>query len=201
LNRNQISFSRNKARNDKIFFENHLLAHTNDYDFGFTDIMKVKSFIVNANYNSECQGNSSNYIFNLPVLKEFTDYQLFLCNSELQQLVYKPFNCTPFYSSFNKKHRNECPIKVTILIFITMEKLRNELLNCEYSFAKQPIELLNIRHSDPFRSGFNFFGVDFNEVKLFERKLNKNQQYTFELIVNIGNILGLCVGFSVFKNL
>ncbi len=85
------------------------------------------------------------------------------------------------------------------MIFITIEKFRNELLNCDYSFAKQPIELLNIRHSDPFRSGFNFSGVDFNEVKLFERKLNKNQQYTFELIVNIGNILGLCVGFSVLK--
>ena len=81
-----------------------------------------------------------------------------------------------------------------------MEKFRKELLllNGEYRFAKQPIELLNIRHSDPFRSGFHFSGVDFYEVKLFEHKLNKNQQYSLELIVIIGNILSLCVVLSVY---
>jgi hypothetical protein len=95
---------------------------------------------------------------------------------------------------------NECPVKITLLIYETLIKFEKDLFNCEFSIGKSPIELLQTHHSKPYFNHVNdyFTGIDFRDVKLFEEKIKKNGPNSFELVVNIANIFGLCAGLSIF---
>jgi hypothetical protein len=193
LPKNQISFTRKNIEYYRIFFENNLLMHSESS----STTVKVNSFIINRNSKHRCTGDISNCISSVPVLEELTDYQLFLCNYEFQQLIYKTFNCTPFFSSFNNKHMNECPVKISLLIYETMSIYKEELMNCEFVAAKQSIESQEIFYFD-YNSREDYTRVDFSDMKLYEEKLKKNGQIFIELIVNIANYLSLCIGFSIF---
>jgi hypothetical protein len=96
---------------------------------------------------------------------------------------------------------NECPVKITLLVYETMKKFKKDLLNCEFVAAKQPINFQEIlyfyyQNDRSMIRGYHFTRVDFRDMKLFEEKLEKNGQ--IELIVNIANYLSLCIGFSIF---
>jgi hypothetical protein len=92
---------------------------------------------------------------------------------------------------------DECPVKITLLIYETMSKFKKELLNCEFIAAKQSIESDEIFYFD-YNSRVYYTRVDFSDMKLFDEKLKKNGQIFIELIVNIANYLSLCIGFSIF---
>jgi hypothetical protein len=168
--KNQISFLwKRLVGGSNIYYENNILVQSEYSNI----ILKIKSFTFNKNYKRECKEHSSKCVSNFPVLEELTDYQLFLCNSEFQELIYKTFNCTPFYSSLKNKHMNECPVKITLLIYETLIKFEKDLFNCEFSIGKSPIELLQTHHSKPYFNHVNdyFTGIDFRDVKLFEEKI------------------------------
>jgi hypothetical protein len=195
--KNQISFLwKRLVGGSNIYYENSILVQSEYSNI----ILKIKSFTFNKNYKRECKEHSSKCVSNFPVLEELTDYQLFLCNSQFQELIYKIFNCTPFYSSLKNKHMNECPVKITLLIYETLIKFEKDLFNCEFSIGKSPIEFLQTHHSKPYFNHVNdyFTGIDFRDVKLFEEKIKKNGPNSFELVVNIANIFGLCAGLSIF---
>ena len=62
--------------------------------------------------------------------------------------------------------------------------------------ARLPIEFETIIHSSPYGG---LTGLDFNGIKLFEEKDATNEpDYFIQLIVDIVNLLCLCVGFSIF---
>ena len=62
--------------------------------------------------------------------------------------------------------------------------------------VRLPIEFETIIHSSPYGG---LTGLDFNGIKLFEEKDATNEpDYFIQLIVDIVNLLCLCVGFSIF---
>ena len=198
LSRNQVSFSKNEfALDELIYFEKYRLLRSD------SNIANIKSIIVNNDHKRECKGDKAQCVNKFPSIEELTEYQLFLCNSNFQRLTYETFNCTPFYSSINNNHLNECPFSITLLIYEVMVEFKKDLFNCEYSKIKFPIRFnieSHFSNDASSHSGFKdqFTGVDFNGMKVYEKSLKSNGPSSFELIVNIANILGLCFGFSVF---
>lgn len=197
LRKNQIAFEFKKIDNLEIYFEKYGLFNFADYfgeEYGASYYLTINNYINNFD---ACKDDKK-CISSKQTLLNYTQHHLFFCNHNFQQIFYRIFNCTPFYSnkiSNESEKLKECSAVYLPIIQDIFKKFKNRVYNC-----KKAKDLLETHRSinviaDSFFNTYIDLIIDLNDVKVYQQK-TINEYDLFKLISNISNFFNIAIGFS-----
>ena len=186
----EVDFGRFYPRS-QIYIENVLLK-PKDLKLGSLLgglYMNIKSFIKNFNYKYFCE-DKNKCIYDKKMLNNFTDFELFYCNNQLKDIVYKTFNCTPFIS--NNSSLPECSFLMIPLLNFIFSNFKQTLFKCERVEEKTPIQFDETSLGEKWS---NRIIVDFNDVTMYKQYVAEGYEL-LKLVINTSNFFSLFIGFS-----
>jgi hypothetical protein len=176
----------------RIYIEN-IFLEPKDPKFGseFGGLyMNLNSFIANYDYKYFCK-DEKKCINGKLMLKNYSEFELFYCNTEFKDIIHDIFNCTPFIS--NNPRFPECSFLMIPLLSSIFSNYKKMLLKCE--IIEENRDLIEF---DETSLGINFRNrifMDFNNARVYKQYVTESYDL-LTLVINMSNFLSLFIGFS-----